>query len=589
MFKNFLLIIAFCTSVFSWYPVYPNLKINDSSYIKKLIIPSNTYNGSLTFTTKGDSLWNLGTNTEYGEGELTLQYKNHFYWFDRWKIYPNYFFDLHYDSLYCKAIKSINGYTGNVFSDSISSRAVKIGSYINCPILHGVADSAKYSSHLLIARNIGGVSFDGTSDIYPDSTVGGCGRYQKVNVINGIIKSDGTGNFSSVSDNSSNWNAAYGWGNHASAGYAPATHGVTANYLSKALTANTWGNSLLYDNGTYVGVGLTNSTYNFCVNGYSVTNNRFIVTNDVTSGASRKTINLCYDNASTPAYARFFTYDYGNNVDLPICINQYGGAGAYVSIGKLSPGYMLDINGDCNLSSGYHYKINGANLTYTDVGAFSATHGVATNYLVRATSTTALGNSLLQDNGNEITTTSSVKSDVWYYKPDMWNNTIRGYLGYHGNIDSGAGITGVSSSTVGYAGRFLGTVFIDGFLYMEFSGGGYYSTSDHQWHNGSSKNIKKDITDNKMDLNKLLDSIKIKNYHYKEQDKPGMKAIGFIAEETPALLSGEKHDGQSTANCIGFLLAVVKDQKSKISILENNQKIINKRIDSLLTLIKKGN
>lgn len=40
--------------------------------------------------------------------------------------------------------------------------------------------------------------------------------------VNGIIKSDGAGAFSAVSDNSGNWNTAYGWGNHAVVGYLTA-------------------------------------------------------------------------------------------------------------------------------------------------------------------------------------------------------------------------------------------------------------------------------------------------------------------------------------------------------------------------------
>ena len=37
--------------------------------------------------------------------------------------------------------------------------------------------------------------------------------------INGILKRISTGNYTSITDNSSNWNTAYGWGNHASQGY----------------------------------------------------------------------------------------------------------------------------------------------------------------------------------------------------------------------------------------------------------------------------------------------------------------------------------------------------------------------------------
>jgi hypothetical protein len=39
--------------------------------------------------------------------------------------------------------------------------------------------------------------------------------------VNGLMSRTGAGTYTSVTDNSSNWNTAFGWGNHASAGYAP--------------------------------------------------------------------------------------------------------------------------------------------------------------------------------------------------------------------------------------------------------------------------------------------------------------------------------------------------------------------------------
>ena len=40
-----------------------------------------------------------------------------------------------------------------------------------------------------------------------------------------------------------------------------------------------------------------------------------------------------------------------------------------VGVGTAGPEYDLDVNGNINIASGFHYKINGVNLSYSDVGA----------------------------------------------------------------------------------------------------------------------------------------------------------------------------------------------------------------------------
>lgn len=53
----------------------------------------------------------------------------------------------------------------------------------------------------------------------------------------GIVKSDGT-SLSVITDNSANWNTAFGWGNHASAGYALASRLITINGTTYDLSAD---------------------------------------------------------------------------------------------------------------------------------------------------------------------------------------------------------------------------------------------------------------------------------------------------------------------------------------------------------------
>jgi hypothetical protein len=102
-------------------------------------------------------------------------------------------------------------------------------------------------------------------------------------------------------------------------------------------------------------------------------------------------------------------------------------------------------------------------------------------------------------------------------------------------------------------------------LDMEASGGGYYSSTDHQWHNGSSKKIKKNIKNVSSSVLDILDSVNIKEYHYKNEIDTDKKHLGFIAEETPDILTGKGKDGQAIGDCIGFLLAVVKELNNKIN------------------------
>ena len=104
-------------------------------------------------------------------------------------------------------------------------------------------------------------------------------------------------------------------------------------------------------------------------------------------------------------------------------------------------------------------------------------------------------------------------------------------------------------------------------LTMEPSGGGYYSAADHSWHNGSSRKIKDAIRPNEVDVLRVLDELNIVNYRFKGEEIDGASApvhIGFIAEEAPDLLTGKGKNSMATGDCIGFLLAVVKEQQSMV-------------------------
>jgi hypothetical protein len=57
--------------------------------------------------------------------------------------------------------------------------------------------------------------------------------------LSGLIKCNGSGTYTTVTDSSANWNTAYGWGNHASAGYALAANVVPYTGASGDLALGT--------------------------------------------------------------------------------------------------------------------------------------------------------------------------------------------------------------------------------------------------------------------------------------------------------------------------------------------------------------
>jgi hypothetical protein len=106
----------------------------------------------------------------------------------------------------------------------------------------------------------------------------------------GIALSTGTAWGTSITDNSSNWNTAYGWGNHASGGYlTSATAATTYASLTGAYANPAFVASLAYSKITGVPAFLTSYTET----------DPYRVTTVAVSGTSTKTITLTRADAST--------------------------------------------------------------------------------------------------------------------------------------------------------------------------------------------------------------------------------------------------------------------------------------------------
>ena len=106
----------------------------------------------------------------------------------------------------------------------------------------------------------------------------------------GIALSTGTAWGTSITDNSANWNTAYGWGNHASGGYlTSATAATTYASLTGAYANPAFVASLAYSKITGVPAFLTSYTET----------DPYRVTSVAVSGTSTKTITLTRADAST--------------------------------------------------------------------------------------------------------------------------------------------------------------------------------------------------------------------------------------------------------------------------------------------------
>ena len=102
------------------------------------------------------------------------------------------------------------------------------------------------------------------------------------------MKRSGAGTYTVVTDNSSNWNTAYGWGNHASAGYASGTNESNWN------TAYGWGNHASAGYLTSLGTAILDGDFP-ASNGfmkrtgagtYTVDTNTYVTTSSLTTEGS---------------------------------------------------------------------------------------------------------------------------------------------------------------------------------------------------------------------------------------------------------------------------------------------------------------
>jgi hypothetical protein len=163
-------------------------------------------------------------------------------------------------------------------------------------------------------------------------------------------------------------------------GYTPANASGTTNYLSKFTGSTTLGNSLVYDNGTNVGIGTTSPAYKLDVNGtigfpYSGSNANYIEQGNALGYGRIRPFNNSGLFGFDTNYTAGGGYDFAYNGSSVIRVTSAGNVG----IGTTAPGYKLEVNGGpINIVNGYSEPTAeaGYRLKFADNGGINNDSGI---------------------------------------------------------------------------------------------------------------------------------------------------------------------------------------------------------------------
>jgi hypothetical protein len=85
----------------------------------------------------------------------------------------------------------------------------------------------------------------------------------------------------------------------------------------------------------------------------------------------------------------------------------------------------------------------------------------------------------------------------------------------------------------------------------------------------SSRRLKKNIKKFRQSALDIINSVDVVSYKLRA-DKSGETHVGFIAEDTDALLSGPGHDGVRLTDAVGILLKGIQELSARVDFLEAN-------------------
>lgn len=217
----------------------------------------------------------------------------------------------------------------------------------------------------------------------------------------------------------------------------PITGTGTTNYVSKFTGTSALGNSIIFDTGTALGIGTTSPIARASIVG-TITG-EVLSLKSLVPGAGNYILS-CYDSDDSDLFSVFGNIlssnysinigDWQENMGLPYL--QLNSSSAFfqntnLGVGTNAPSQRLHVSGNARVTGAYYDSTNspgtsGQVLSSTVTGTDWVTMPTGnisgsgtTNYVVKFTGTSAIGNSVIFDNGTNVgisTASPSTKLDV---------------------------------------------------------------------------------------------------------------------------------------------------------------------------------
>jgi hypothetical protein len=241
----------------------------------------------------------------------------------------------------------------------------------------------------------------------------------------------------------------------------------TTNYVPRFTSASTIGDSLIFDNGTNIGIGNTTPSTKLDVNGgirgYGAGNTGRITSTDISVGGASITINPQL-GTGIPGIETggAFPIAFNTNSSERMRITSAGDLGINIA----TPSQKLHVAGNARITGAIYDSSNSAGtsgqvLSSTATGTAWVTGGGGggitgsgtTNYVPKFTGSTAIGDSNISDNGTLVTiaTDASVNGiKVGRGAGNVGSNTVVGASAFVAN-SSGINNTAIGDS----AGRYI--------------------------------------------------------------------------------------------------------------------------------------